>query len=181
MGEFGDSGRAAALAVELVARACRQASGPSLEALALGLEAADRAIGAAVTGATTATVAWVSGRQLHYASVGDSRLYHQPAGGRMVQVTRDEGEANVLDNWLGHRRPDRQRSVVRQRGTLALAAGDRLLLLTDGVTGDRPPDLLSPAELAAAVAGADPQAAAEALVRAARKVDDRTAVVIVVP
>ena len=178
VGEFWDSGLAAQLAADVIARTCREQPPAPLDALVRGCEEADRAIGATVTGATTATVAWIVELQLHYVSVGDSRLYRQPIGGPLVQVTRDEGQGNVLDNYLGHGRPWPDTSVVRQRGTLPAEPGDRVLLVTDGVTGDFAPDLLTPEDLAAALTGPDPQAAAEALVRVARKVDDRTALVI---
>jgi serine/threonine protein phosphatase PrpC len=53
-------------------------------------------------------------------------------------------------------------------------------LVTDGITGDFVPDLLTEQDLAPAIDGDDPQRAADRLVEMARKQDDRTALVIFV-
>ncbi len=180
IGEFKDSGQAAELAAETITAACRESVGTPLEALVLGCEEANKAITAGIMGSTTATVAWIIDQRLHYVSVGDSRLYRQRAAGRLVQVTWDEGEGNMVDNYVGHRSPRFRMPVATQKGTLRLNPGDKCLLVTDGITGDFPPDLLKPAELRAAIAGDDPQQAADNLVGIARKQDDRTALVIFV-
>ncbi|HVB13595.1 MAG TPA: protein phosphatase 2C domain-containing protein [Candidatus Dormibacteraeota bacterium] len=179
VGAFERSGEAAQLAAEVVAASCRRGSLAPLEAMAAGCARADFLIREQALGATTATLAWVVDAQLLYVSVGDSRLYHQPTGGSpLVQVTVDEGEGNVLFNALGADPRWGGNSVAPQRGALALSAGDRLLLVTDGITGDFEPDLLTARELAVAIEGDDPQRAADQLVVSARKRDDRTALVI---
>ncbi|HUY09197.1 MAG TPA: protein phosphatase 2C domain-containing protein [Candidatus Dormibacteraeota bacterium] len=179
VGEFARSGEAAQLAAEVIAEVCRAGNQPPLDAIVAGSARAETLIREQALGCTTAVVAWVLGAQLLYVSVGDSRLYHQPAGGStLTQITVDEGEGNILFNALGEG-PDRQGlSVAPQQGTLRLSSGDKLLLVTDGITGDFVPDLLTEQDLAAAIAGDDPQGAAEKLVEIARKRDDRTALVI---
>ncbi|MGB9483172.1 MAG: PP2C family protein-serine/threonine phosphatase [Candidatus Dormiibacterota bacterium] len=179
VGQFARSGEAAQLAAEVIAEVCRAGDLSALEAMLAGSARAESLIRQRALGCTTATVIWVSGSQLQYVSVGDSRLYRQPAtGSPLEQITVDEGEGNILFNALGEG-PDRNGlSVAPQHGTLRLSSGDKLLLVTDGITGDFEPDILTEQELAAAVAGGDPQRAAERLLEIARKRDDRTALVV---
>jgi serine/threonine protein phosphatase PrpC len=179
VGQFARSGEAAQLAAEVIAEVCRAGDLSALEAMVAGSARAESLIRQRSLGCTTATVVRVLGSQLQYVSVGDSRLYRQPASGSpLEQITVDEGEGNILFNALGEG-PDRQGlPVAPQHGTLQLSSGDKLLLVTDGITGDFVPDLLSEQELAAAVESEDPQHAAERLVEIARKRDDRTALVV---
>jgi stage II sporulation protein E len=175
------SGEAAQLAAETVAKICRAGEMPPLQALVAACERADRQISRRDLGATTATLAWIVGGDLFYVSVGDSRLYRK--GSRdpaPAQVTVDEGEGNVLFNALGLGSSRGGEPVAPQRGHLRLEPGDKLLLVTDGITGDFPPDLLTDAELVLAVRGNDPRLAALRLVEIARKRDDRTALVVFV-
>lgn len=90
-------------------------------------------------------------------------------------VSRDEGYGNVVDNYLGERWRWRG---VQQKQSIAVAPGDRILLVTDGITGDWEPDLLSEGDLEQAIAGLDAEAAAQRLIEVARKSDDRTAIVV---
>lgn len=179
VGSIPRSNEAAELAAEVIAGVCRSSSVPSLEALVAACHAAQEAIISKHLGATTATVAWVASNTLHYVSIGDSRLY-LVGPRRLLQVTRDQGEGNRLDNVLGELPPPSYRSLTQQNGMLTVGVGAKLVLVTDGITGDFRPDLLSLREIELAVAGDDPQAAAENLVRVARKQDDRTAVVVFV-
>jgi serine/threonine protein phosphatase PrpC len=68
--------------------------------------------------------------------------------------------------------------VAPQRGTIPISSGDKVLLVTDGITGDFAPDLLTAKELTTAIEGDDPQRSADRLVEIARKRDDRTALLI---
>lgn len=181
VGQFAQSGQAAQLAAETVGEVCRAGVLAPLAAMVAGCERADALIRQRALGATTATLAWLVGQELAFVSVGDSRLYHQSfEGAALVQVTVDEGRGNILFNALGEGAPQGESTVAPQRGTRRVGRQDKLLLVTDGVTGDFPPDLLTEAELAAAIEGADPQRAADRLVEVARKRDDRTALVIFV-
>jgi serine/threonine protein phosphatase PrpC len=179
VGQYRRSGEAAQLAVETIAEVCRSGSMPPLEALVEGCDRADTLIAQGGLGATTATLAWIVGSDIFYVSVGDSRLYRQKAEDPApMQVTTDEGEGNILANALGLGSGRAGETVAPQRGKLRLERKDKLLLVTDGVTGDFAPDLLTDEELGLAVSISDPQQAAERLVKMARKRDDRTALVI---
>jgi protein phosphatase len=179
VGSIPDSDRAADLAARTITRVCRNNPEPSLDALMAACDAAQEAIVRSHLGATTATVAWIESNQLNYVSIGDSRLYLL-RGGKLRQITQDQGEGNLLENVLGELPPPDYESLTQQNGTFVLEPGDKLILVTDGVTGDFAPDLLSLGEIEAAVAEDKPQAAAENLIQAARKHDDRTAVVVFV-
>ena len=127
-------------------------------------------------GYTTATLAQVvpdgqGGQMLAYASVGDSRIYVMGSGGDIRQITQDEGEGSRITNALGVPGDDR----VRQYGEIPLAPGDRVMMCSDGITGDFEPDLVSDEEIRRIMMRADdPSRAAEELLLAARKKDDRT-------
>lgn len=130
--------------------------------------------------ATTATVARIveNGDRKHLAwvSIGDSRLY-MVRDGRIRQLTQDEGYGNVIENALGGLDGLLR---IEQVGHEQLYAGDRLLLVTDGITGDYGPDIMLPDKLLeyANRHPHDPKAAAELLVNKSLKKDDGTAVVV---
>ena len=90
-------------------------------------------------------------------------------------VSRDEGHGNIVDNYLGE---NWRWHGVQQRQSVAVPPGDRIALVTDGVTGDWEPDLLSEGDLHQAIADLDAEAAAQRLIEVARKSDDRTAIVV---
>lgn len=97
----------------------------------------------------TLSLACFSPGWMHFAHVGDSRIYYLPAGGGMTQVTQDhsyvgflrrsgklnEREArshpakNVLNQALGAA----QQSLHPQLGAVSCHPGDRFLLCSDGV------------------------------------------------
>lgn len=126
-------------------------------------------------GGTTATVVSIDDLgTLHYAHVGDSRLYIAKDG-RLKQITADEGYENILYNYVGS-----NGKGVSQLGSILSKDWDRAILCTDGVTGDREPDLLSDA-LVETILNAFSQASEEvckALVDISTKKDDKSVVVI---
>ncbi len=97
----------------------------------------------------TLSLCWFSGEWLHFAHVGDSRIYYLPANGEMKQVTHDhtypgslfrKGKINerqarthpenhILLNALGGRIP----TVDPQLGAIGLNPGDKILICSDGV------------------------------------------------
>ncbi|HEY6537564.1 MAG TPA: protein phosphatase 2C domain-containing protein [Candidatus Dormibacteraeota bacterium] len=179
VGQYQRSGEAAQLASEVIQESCRAQGTDPMAALMTGCARAEGLIRERQLGATTATVAWVRDDRLWFISVGDSRLYLQPdAISRLSQVTTDEGEGPILFNVLGEERPRPGSTIVRQHGQLPIRSGAKLVLVTDGVTGDYPPDLLTVADVASGLRFEVPQRAAESLVAMARKHDDRTALVV---
>ena len=127
---------------------------------------------------STATLAKVIEREggkkaVIYASVGDTRLYIIHPNGRAELVTEDEGIENKIWNGLGY---DNDK-VCHQTGYRELNPGDKIMLCSDGITGDKGTDLMSEDEVGATVMSVDTAYAAQALVNRARKSDDRTAIV----
>ena len=98
----------------------------------------------------TLTLCWFSPEAMHYAHVGDSRLYYLPAGGGpMQQLSQDHsyvGElrrAGKLNERESRQHPSRSvltkalgaalRSVEPQIGSVRFEPGDRFLICSDGV------------------------------------------------
>ncbi|MBR3322492.1 protein serine/threonine phosphatase 2C family protein, partial [Candidatus Saccharibacteria bacterium] len=115
--------------------------------------------------------------KLAYASVGDSRIYIVDKDGNARQITRDEGEGRYITNAIGVEAEPGQ-SRVQQFGDIDLHKGDRVVLCSDGITGDYGDDLMSERELGFIVSHSrDSLDASKNLITNARKHDDRTAVV----
>lgn len=152
--------------------------------LATALEAANQRVASEPNaGITTATVASVinrNGREmLAYASVGDSRLYVVDKNGITRQITQDEGFGNKITNAVGHARADGG-PIVQQFGEIDIHPGDRIVICSDGITGDYGDDLMSEEELGGIVRNSHGALdASKNLLAAARKSDDRTALVFV--
>ena len=133
-------------------------------------------------GIATATVAYVKRdgdkTKLVYASVGDSRLYIVDRNGNARLMTRDECfYGNQLTNYVGNTSPESS-FKVEQLYEVELQRGDRIVLCTDGITGDRGDELKSEQEIGSIVHNSHgANDAAINLVAASLKVDDRTALV----
>lgn len=180
-----DGGREAShAAAGSVNQACDQYNLKSGADLAYVLNEANQPVRAATggNGYTTAVLAKVveaenGQKNLAYASVGDSRIYLVHADGTADLITRDEGEGRHITNALGIAGDDR----ARQYGEVAVTPGDRVVLCSDGITGDFGRDLMGNDELGRIVHQAPtPESASSALISSARKADDRTAVVFAV-
>lgn len=176
LGGEGNGAEAAEAAVRALERSCSQAT-PGMAALITAITDAHNAVLATRhhNGYTTAVVAWIHGEVMDWVSLGDSRIYAQKPGEPLRMLSRDEGRGNVVDNYLGERY---RWQGVCQKITMAVEPGMRVLLVSDGITGDWPPEFLTIAELMAAMVGRDAQTAAAQLVEVAKKQDDRTAIVI---
>lgn len=131
-------------------------------------------------GATTATIVKLSEdhRTLSCASIGDSRAY-LIRNGKAELLTKDDGEGNKISKYIGDptfEDPNRvsQENII----TRSVMPGDRILLCTDGITGDYAPDLMSNETIANIVTMSTPEDAAKRLTQFATKTDDRTAIVI---
>ncbi len=97
----------------------------------------------------TLTLVWLRANRLYFAHVGDSRLYHLPAGEPMKQLTEDHTHVGWLrrNGQINEReaREHPRRSVLSQClgaghrylhpqfGSVKLFAGDKFVLCTDGV------------------------------------------------
>ena len=143
---------------------------------------------------TTLTVAVICDRDLTYAHIGDSRLYHWREG-RGEQLTQDHTRmqellnkslrspdqtraipyANTLVKYLGT-----SRDIEPQIGRQEVHSGDRLLICSDGLYNP-----VKPAQLWEILGEGRPEEAAEQLVSAAKacgrdcKLDNVTALVVV--
>lgn len=97
----------------------------------------------------TLTLAWLRADRVHFAHVGDSRLYHLPAHGALQQLTHDhsyagwlrrqgqinerEARAHPRRNALNQALGAGNQFVDPQLGAHAHQPGDRFLLCSDGV------------------------------------------------
>lgn len=147
---------------------------------AMGL-ADDRVTQESKAGLTTATVARIAElegvKYVSWASIGDSRIYHYNATDHTIaQISQDEGYGKVITNALGE---GNGTSVVQQQGVFKIADGDRLMLCTDGITGDKEPELIDTQTIGRVLRDVpDPKQAADHLLKISTKNDDKTCVVI---
>lgn len=129
---------------------------------------------------TTCTAVALVGNALHYAHVGDSRLY-LVRDGKITQVTRDHSyvgrlvESGVISREEAERHPQRN-ILTAALGTSAdlimdspghpepLLPGDVLILCSDGLWGQ-----MQDAEILQAVQEGAPEAAGHALIALARE------------
>lgn len=97
----------------------------------------------------TLSLACFSPGWMHFAHVGDSRIYYLPAGGDLVQITHDhshvgwlrrQGQLNEREarnhprkNVLSHALGAGHQTLEPQVGAVSCQRGDRFLLCTDGV------------------------------------------------
>lgn len=98
---------------------------------------------------TTLSLCWFAPGLLHFAHVGDSRIYHLPATGGIRQLTEDDthvgwlyrqGKINEREARSHPRRNVLQKAlgggnqfVDPQIGSVAYSEGDRFLLCSDGL------------------------------------------------
>ncbi|MDP2317076.1 MAG: serine/threonine-protein phosphatase [Pseudomonadota bacterium] len=161
MGGHDDGDLASAAAVQALSRLYLRPAPPDPEATLRDflLDAHRRlrgrvAVDGKVKMGTTLTVAWLLGDLLHWAHVGDSRLYHWREG-RIARLTKDHtrGEfarrdrranpthaENLAQNFIYGSRGLGDDTGLRidrgiDTGTVALRPDDRLLLCSDGLSG----------------------------------------------
>ncbi len=163
-------------------------------------EMVDR-VAAVSKGATTGVIAMVhkdreGGQKLAWAGVGDSLLF-VIRGGRAYQLNREETQRQeMLEQGKSEAEADRHGNVItnalgsdtytglNQTDVIQLYPGDQILLVSDGVTGDTSKQRLRGGDNMAAIEEvmnaphATPQQKAEALIEAATKNDDRSAMII---
>ncbi len=99
---------------------------------------------------TTLSLCWFTPGWCYYGHIGDSRIYHLPAGGNLVQLSHDHSHVGWLrrNGQLNEReaRTHPRRNVLHQAlgaghqfvepqfGVLPCAPGDRFLICSDGLT-----------------------------------------------
>ena len=164
-------------------------------------------------GSTTGVIANVvrdndGGKVLHFAAVGDSRLYVVHADGTGEQISHDDNvtEEMIIKSWYrgdkeryeidkaGRRKEkfegylrhgisnsldrDFRSPVDHNIGSYKLAEGDQIVLCSDGITGDYGSEVKSVEDVAKAVTGLPAEYATSNLMMLAEKTDDRTAIVV---
>lgn len=118
-------------------------------------------------------------RVLDYASAGDSRIYVVRRNGEVEQITEDEAiGGNRIWNGLGFKN-----FTMTKKGEVEVKKGDMVLFCSDGITGDTKKDEMSNEEIARIFRSKAKnknraKAITHALVRRAKKIDDRTAIVV---
>jgi len=124
---------------------------------------------------TTATIAIIRDEELWVGHVGDCRAYVWD-GEKVTQLTEDQGQGNVVAGLLGFAYPE---MWEKQQVSIShpIKSGDRVLLCSDGITGDFGEDKLSLEEIEYCLKSGSPSDSAEFLTKVARKQDDRTSVV----
>ena len=148
----------------------------SLDALQMGglIDEASKSIAVhAPNDGTTATVARINSEgELHFAHVGDSRLYVL-ADGRVSQITADEGIGNRLSNYCG---PYTHGCV--QAGKLDADQWDAFMICSDGITGDWKDQLLSVEQIEIVMKEYNATDACQKLYQLSKKADDKTVIVV---
>lgn len=125
------------------------------------------------TDGTTAVVARVDSEgRLHYAHVGDSRLYVLKDG-RVKQMTADEGVGNRLLNYCGP-----YTHGCCQIGVLDADQWDTFMMCSDGITGDWKDQLLSDIDIETVLNEYKSHDAAQKLYQLSKKDDDKTVIVV---
>ncbi|MEI6080933.1 MAG: protein phosphatase 2C domain-containing protein [Verrucomicrobiota bacterium] len=98
----------------------------------------------------TLSLCWFSGDTMHFAHIGDTRIYYMPKDGKILQLTNDDthvgwlkrtGQISELEARMHPAKNRLQKAlgagnqfVNPQIGEIACRPGDRFLICSDGVT-----------------------------------------------
>lgn len=163
-------------AANLVAALFGKERSKGLDAAGLGatIDHASRSIAVSFPNSgTTATITRIdSDGKLHYAHVGDSRLYVM-SDKRIKQVTADEGIGNQLTNYCG---PYTHGCV--QIGILDADQWDSFMICSDGITGDWREQEIGDHLIEMDMAELDATEACQRIYQRSIKEDDKTIIVV---
>lgn len=113
-----------------------------------------------------------------WANVGDSRIYIQDDDGEINQVTTDQGYGNVITNSFGRGTSGEEDQI----GAMVLNNGDRVMICSDGITGDWPDQSFTNEEMKNAFSQPGAQQVADRFLKISnqpkKKKDDKSVVVI---
>ncbi len=139
-----------------------------------------RTAGVKSGGATVAAVQVVyDGDQtnLVFRSAGDSliKIYRD---GKIIAVNEEQvwPDGTNVTNAI----TSTWESEEDDRGSVPLLPGDKILICSDGITGDKPGEKLTPQEWVKAFSATDPEACAKLFIELSKKKDDKTALVLFV-
>lgn len=107
--------------------------------------------------------------QLEWALMGDSRIYIF-RDGDVIQIGRDEGEGNLLNNYIGQ-----YTLGCQQWGTVP--NWDKFMICSDGITGDWPDQFIDREDMQKAFQLETPRAICNKFIELSNKPDDKTIIV----
>ncbi|MEI7838348.1 MAG: PP2C family protein-serine/threonine phosphatase [bacterium] len=131
-------------------------------------------------GSTTASIAKLTRNDekiyLAWASVGDSRIYLRDANGSLTALSHDESSGIYVDNCLGN---EKHFHGISQEGLVELFDKGEIVIVSDGVVGSSEEDSMGIEEINnILIESKTAQEAADRLTNNAKKIDDKTAIVI---
>lgn len=188
MGRGDEASKAAARAVEEMYRT--RVNAPKTEAEAI--DHAKHVLGEArmrasqTGGHTTAVFAKIEEingkKHLIWSNAGDSRMIMQYADGRIVDISTDQSEGNIVKNQLGPGRegPYKERALMPldEFGSIELQPDDRVMLCSDGITGDWDFQFLSREEFEDGFSKRTAQESAARFMELSKKDDDKSVIII---
>ena len=113
--------------------------------------------------------------RLSYGHVGDTRLFHyEAATGEIHSLTDDQSDKHIALNSL----IKSEYNLDDQIGTIEVKPGDRIMMCSDGITGDTEQQSLSPEAFQDAFLQPTPGAAAARFMQHSKKEDDKSVLVV---